>query len=122
MDEMLDRVGGYVSVVMTGSDLGTQKGPTISPDLYRSIAWPRYKKLWDLIKSKTDAKIFYHTCGAVRALIPDLIDAGIDILNPVQLSATGMEPHELKREFGMDLVFWGGGVDTQDYPSAELIF
>ena len=109
MAEMLDRVGSYVSVVLTGSDLGTQNGPTISPDLYRSIAWPHYKKLWDLIRSKTDAKIFYHTCGSVIPFIPMLIEGGVDALHPVQPKARGMGDRRwLKREIGADLTFWGG--------------
>ena len=109
MDELLTRVGDYVSVVMTGSDLGTQHGPAMSLDVYRSIVWPRYKRLWDLIKSKTDAKIFYHTCGSVIPFIPLLIEGGVDAIHPVQPKANGMgDRKQLKREFGSDVTFWGG--------------
>ncbi len=85
----------------------------MSPRTYQELIQPRHRRLFSFIKAQTPVKIFYHTCGAVRKLIPDLLDAGIDILNPVQISAKGMDLHELKREFGRDLVFWGGGVDTQ---------
>ena len=88
-------------------------GRCFSPDFYRSIVKPRQKKLVQHIKSLTDAKIWYHTCGSVVPLIPDLIDNGIDILNPVQISAASMDPTELKERWGRQLVFWGGGVDTQ---------
>jgi uroporphyrinogen decarboxylase len=109
MDEVLSRIGPYVSVVMTGSDLGTQRAPTISPQLYRSMVWPRYKKLWDSIRSKTEAKIFYHSCGSIYPMIPHLIEGGVDILHPIQPLATGMGDRErLKREFGDQLTFWGG--------------
>jgi uroporphyrinogen decarboxylase len=109
MDELLTRVGDYVSVVMTGSDLGTQHGPAISPDIYRAIVWPRYKKLWDLIKSKTKAKIFYHSCGSIIPFIPLLIEGGVDAIHPVQPKANQMGDRKwLKREFGTDITFWGG--------------
>ena len=109
MDELLTRAGDYVSVVMTGSDLGTQHGPAMSPDVYRSIVWPRYQKLWDLIKSKSDAKIFYHTCGSIIPFIPLLIEGGDDAIHPVQPKANGMgDRKQLKREFGSDVTFWGG--------------
>jgi uroporphyrinogen decarboxylase len=85
----------------------------MSPKIYRSLIQPRHKRLFSFIKAQAPVKLFYHTCGAVRVLIPDLIDAGIDILNPVQISASGMGLEALKRDFGRDLVFWGGGVDTQ---------
>jgi uroporphyrinogen decarboxylase len=85
----------------------------MSPRTYRQVIQPRHKCLFFFIKAQAPVKVFYHTCGAVRRLIPDLIEAGIDILNPVQISAADMDLRELKREFGKDLVFWGGGVDTQ---------
>ena len=91
-----------------------QDGMLISPRTYRKIVKPRHKKLFDFIKARTRAKIFFHSCGAVRAAIPDLIEAGIDILNPVQVSAAGMDSAELKREYGRDISFWGGAVDTQN--------
>ncbi len=106
-------VGDLIDVVMIGDDIGGQSGPLFSPDFYRQVVKPRQKQLVQHIKSLTKAKIWYHTCGSVVPLIPDLIDNGIDILNPVQISAANMDPNQLKRNFGRDLAFWGGGVDTQ---------
>ncbi|MFC1959772.1 uroporphyrinogen decarboxylase family protein [Chloroflexota bacterium] len=107
--EILDRVGPYVSVVLTGSDLGTQRAPSMSPETYKKLIWPHYKQLWDMIKSKTDAKIFYHSCGSIYPMIPHLIEGGVDILHPIQVKATGMDDRKrLKREFGKDITFWGG--------------
>ena len=109
----LGEIGDWVDVVIEADDLGGQNAPLMSPDTYCDLIQPRHKRLFAFIKAQAPVKLFYHTCGAVRPLIPALIDAGIDILNPVQISATGMDLHELKREFGRELVFWGGGVDTQ---------
>lgn len=107
--ETLARVGRYVQVVMTASDLGGQSGPLISEDLYRSVVWPRDKKLWDFIRSRTDAKIWYHTDGGVYPLIPCLIEGGVEALHPVQPGAAEMDDRRrLKREFGDRLTFWGG--------------
>jgi len=111
--EFMGQVGDLIDVVMIGDDIAGQSGPLFSPDFYRSIVKPRQKKLVQHIKSLTDAKIWYHTCGSVVPLLADLIDNGIDILNPVQISAANMDPIELKERWGQDLVFWGGGVDTQ---------
>ena len=102
-----------VDVVVEADDLGGQQAPLMSPRTYRQVIQPRHQRLFSFIKAQAPVKVFYHTCGAVRRLIPDLIEAGIDILNPVQISAADMDLSELKREFGRDLVFWGGGVDTQ---------
>jgi len=106
-------VGDIVDIVMIGDDLAGQGGPLFSPDFYRRVVKPRQKKLVSHIKNLTDAKIWYHTCGSCTEYIPDLIDNGIDILNPVQVSAENMAPQELKRKFGDVLTFWGGGIDTQ---------
>ena len=111
--EFLAQVGNLVDVVMIGDDIAGQSGPLFSPDFYRSVVKPRQKTLVQHIKSLTDAKIWYHTCGSAVPLLADLIDNGIDILNPVQISAANMDPARLKETFGRDLVFWGGGVDTQ---------
>jgi len=112
-DRILVEVGPYVDVVMVAEDLGTQGGPMVSPETYRRMIKPAQKRVWQFIKSRTPAKLFLHTCGAIRAFIPDLIEIGVDILNPVQVAARGMDPKELKAEFGRDLMFWGGGCDTQ---------
>jgi uroporphyrinogen decarboxylase len=85
----------------------------IDPELYRKLGMPRAKKIYDVVKSKSDIKVFLHTCGAVYDFLPYIIEAGVDIINPVQTSATGMDPQKLKNEFGKDLTFWGGGLDTQ---------
>jgi uroporphyrinogen decarboxylase len=112
-ERALAEIGDMVDVIVEADDLGAQNAPLMSPKTYRTLIQPRHRRLFSFIKDQAPVKVFYHTCGAVRKLIPDLIDAGIDILNPVQISAADMDLHELKREFGQDLVFWGGGVDTQ---------
>jgi uroporphyrinogen decarboxylase len=112
-DMFLDEVGEYVQVVAQGDDVAMQTGPFISPDMYRKFVKPRQKRLFDFIHSKTDAKIFYHSCGSVYDLIPDFIEIGVDILNPVQRSAANMDIETLKKEFGQDICFWGGGIDVQ---------
>ena len=109
----LDEVGDVVDVIMIGDDLAAQSGPLFNPEIYRKIVKPRHKQLVQYIKSRTGARIWYHTCGACRTYIPDLLDNGIDILNPVQISAADMDPEDLKKTFGRDLVFWGGGIDAQ---------
>lgn len=109
----LEFVGPYIQVFTFWDDLAGQNGWIINPEIYRKRIKPKHKRLVEAIKKKTDAKLFYHSCGATRGLIPDLIDTGFDILNPVQVSAKGMNTRELKAEFGRDIVFWGGGVDTQ---------
>jgi uroporphyrinogen decarboxylase len=109
----LAEIGDLVDVVMIGDDIGGQTGPLFSPEFYRKIVKPRQKKLVHYIKSLSSAKIWYHTCGSVIDYIPDLLDNGIDILNPVQISAENMDPRELKVRYGDRLAFWGGGIDTQ---------
>lgn len=109
----LDQVGEFLDVYQYGDDVATQESWMISPDLYVTLIKPRQRRLFDAIKSKTGAKIMYHGCGAVFELIPHLIEIGVDILNPVQVSARGMDSRRLKAAYGRDIVFWGGGVDTQ---------
>ncbi len=109
----LDHVGPYIQVFTFWDDLAGQNGWMINPALYRKLIKPKQKRLVEAIKKRTKAKLFYHSCGATRELIPDLIEIGFDILNPVQVSAKGMDTRELKADFGKDIVFWGGGVDTQ---------
>jgi len=109
----LDEVGDIVDVIMIGDDLAGQDGPLFNPVLYRRLVKPRHKRLVQYIKSRTRAKIWYHTCGACADLIPDLVDNGAEILNPVQISARNMKPEVLKRQFGGEICFWGGGVDAQ---------
>jgi uroporphyrinogen decarboxylase len=109
----LDELGQYLDVFTFWDDVCGQDGWLINPLLYRKMIKPKQRRLLEAIKKKTDAKVFYHSCGATAGLIPDLIDLGFDILNPVQVSARGMDTRRLKQEFGKDIVFWGGGVDTQ---------
>lgn len=105
---MLESAGDLADVVMFADDLASNDRPILSPALYRSVVKPRQRRYLDLIHSRTEARVVYHTCGAVYPLIWDLIDIGVDVLNPVQVSAAGMDPVRLKREFGRDLCFWGG--------------
>ena len=107
----LDEVGRYVQVVSTGDDLASQKDIIMSPGMFRRILKPFYKKYNDLIKSKTNAKIFFHSCGNIVKLIGELVDTGVDIINPVQVSAMG-DTAALKAKFGDKVSFWGG-IDTQ---------
>ncbi len=102
-----------IDVVQMSDDLAGQHGMLISPRSYRTFLKPLHREMFDFLHSKCDAKIFFHSCGSIRPVIPDLIEVGVDILNPVQVNATGMDSMELKQEFGKDLTFWGGGVDTQ---------
>jgi uroporphyrinogen decarboxylase len=113
-ERMLSEVGDVVDVVIEADDLAGQHRLLFSPETCRAFVKPRHIRVFSAIKRKAPhVKILFHSCGAVRPLIGDLIEAGIDILNPVQKSAAGMDLRELKREFGRDVVFWGGGVDTQ---------
>ncbi len=109
----MKEIGDIIDVVMIGDDLAGQNGPLFPPEVYRSMVKPRQKKLVQHIKSLTNSKIWYHTCGSVAEYIPDLMDNGIDILNPVQITAKDMDPGDLKNRFGEGLVFWGGGIDSQ---------
>jgi len=114
LNTLIDLFGDRVQVAMTtGTDFGTQRAPFISTAAYRDLFKPFHRRINELIHRRSNWKVFIHSCGSVYALIPDFIEAGFDILNPVQCSAAEMDPARLKREFGRDLVFWGGGVDTQ---------
>jgi len=109
----MHEIGDLVDVVMIGDDLAGQGGPLFSPKFYRAIVKPRQKALVQHIRSLTGAKIWYHSCGSLYEYIPDLIDNGVDIINPVQIGIVNMDPARLKREFGNRIVFWGGGIDAQ---------
>jgi uroporphyrinogen decarboxylase len=114
-ENALRLVGQNVMIVSEADDLASQNRLLIAPEIYRQLIKPRHARLFSFIKkqSAVPVKIFYHSCGAVSPLLPDLIESGIDILNPVQVSAQGMDTRELKRQFGRDLTFYGGGIDTQ---------
>jgi uroporphyrinogen decarboxylase len=107
----LDIAGPYIHVFRAADDLATQKGLLMSPKTYRTLLKPFYKKYFDFVKSKTEAKIFYHSCGNVAGLIDDLAEIGVEILNPVQVSALG-DTAALKARYGDKVTFWGG-IDTQ---------
>jgi uroporphyrinogen decarboxylase len=100
-------------VVLVNDDLGTQGGPMLSPDTYRATVKPYHARLYDYIKRKTGKPLLMHSCGSIARLIPDLIDMGVDAINPVQVSAADMDSAVLKRRYGDRLAFWGGGCDTQ---------
>ena len=107
-------VGNRVTAAyITGTDFGAQNGPFISPKSYRDLFKPFHTRVNDWVHQNTTWKTFIHSCGSVRALYPDFIDAGFDVHNPVQTSAAKMDPAELKAEFGDQITFWGGGIDTQ---------
>jgi hypothetical protein len=109
-----DAIGDRLSVVMvTGTDFGTQNGPFISTTAYRKLFQPFHRRVNDWIHQHTPWKTFIHSCGSIMAMMPDLIDAGFDIFNPVQCSAANMDPRTLKEKFGGKVTFWGGGIDTQ---------
>ena len=111
---LIEIFGDLVQVaVITGTDFGTQRGPFIKPAAYRDLYQPFHARVNDLIHRRTHWKTFIHSCGSVYDFLPDFIEAGFDVLNPVQCSAAKMDAPTLKREFGRQLTFWGGGVDTQ---------
>ncbi len=113
LDIVIKGVGKYVDILVFGDDMGTQNGPLISPEIFRELFKPRYKKMYDFVHNNSNCKVLFHSCGSVYEFIPDFIDMGIDILNPVQTNAANMDPKRLKLEFGRYLTFWGGGCETK---------
>ncbi len=113
LEKVCEAVGDVVDILRFGDDLGANNGPFMDPAIYRRIFKPRHTILCDYVHKHSQMKTFLHSCGSLRAIIPDLIEAGYDILNPIQTTAQGMEPAELKREFGHDITFWGGGCNTR---------
>lgn len=113
LERYADTVGPYLDVVMFEEDLGMQDRPIVSPEVYRKMIKPYQKELFSFAKSRCDAHLLLHSDGAVAPFIPDFIEMGVDILNPVQVSAAGMDSRVLKREFGQDICFWGGGCESQ---------
>ncbi|MFC1613963.1 uroporphyrinogen decarboxylase family protein [Gemmatimonadota bacterium] len=114
LEKFMGCVGQSIDVIVFGDDLGMQTGPQISPAMYREFFKPRHKLLWNRAKELGPVKVMLHSCGGIRELIPDLIEAGLDAVNPVQISCSGMDAAELKKEFGSEMVFWGGGCDTAE--------
>jgi uroporphyrinogen decarboxylase len=113
LEKFLDAIEGYVQIIQMGDDLGTQLAPQISPQMYRRFFKPRHKLIFERVRKRRGIHLFLHSCGSIVDLLPDLIEIGVEIINPVQTSARGMEPERLKREFGNEVTFWGGGCDTQ---------
>lgn len=114
LERFLGAAGPSIDIVLFGDDLGMQSGPQISPEMYRRIFKPRHSRMWRRAKELAPVKVMLHCCGGIRELLPDLIDAGLDTVNPVQISCAGMDAAGLKRDFGSDIVLWGGGCDTQE--------
>lgn len=114
LKKVKESMGDRLEVIfITGTDFGTQRGPFISPDAYRDLYKPFHKRINDWVHKNTGWKVFIHSCGGIIPLLDDIVDAGFDILNPVQCSAEGMDARKLKEVYGDKLTFWGGGVDTQ---------
>jgi len=114
LQRIYERVGEKISVVyVSGADFGAQNGPFISPKAYRDLYQPFHKIINTWVHQHTGWKTFIHSCGSVVRLYPDFIEAGFDVFNPVQTSAAGMDPQTLADQFGDQITFWGGGIDTQ---------
>jgi len=114
LEKWLKAVGPYIDIILFGDDLGGQNSSLISPDMYRRYYKPYHNKLWTRAREIEDVKVMLHSCGDIRELIPDLIEAGLDAINPVQINCKGMDASDLKTQFGDKLTFWGGGCDTRD--------
>ena len=113
LEKFLAVAGPYIEAIQMNDDLGTQESLQISPKLYRELIKPRQRQWIEFVKARTNAKVFLHCDGAIEPLLPDFIEIGIDVLNPLQTSARGMDPQIIKQKYGRDLSFWGGGVETQ---------
>ena len=113
LESYLAAVGPYIDVILFGDDLGMQSGPQMSRAMYREFFQPRHAKMWRRAKELADVKVMLHCCGGIRPILPDLIEAGLDATNPVQITCAGMGARQLKADFGDRLTFWGGGCDTR---------
>jgi len=114
MKKYWDAFGSDIDIVyICGTDFGTQNGPLLNPTIVKELYMPYYKKMNDWIHEHTTWKTLKHSCGAIFDVLPYLIEGGFDAINPVQCSAAGMDPKRLKDTYGKDILFWGGGVDTQ---------
>jgi uroporphyrinogen decarboxylase len=113
LKKFLPAVEELVDIISVGDDLGGQSGPLVSPEMYRTMIKPYQARVYESIRNHSSARLFLHSCGSIAALIPDLIEMGVQILNPIQTSARDMDPSVLKRRWGKEIVFWGGGCDTQ---------
>lgn len=113
LEKVCAAVGDVADILRFGDDLGTDHGPFMAPKTYRKLFKPRHKILCDYVKQHSGMKTYLHSCGSIYRLLPDLIEAGYDVINPVQITARDMEPEKLKRDFGSQITFWGGGCDTR---------
>ena len=113
LERYLRNVGPFIDIIGFGDDLGMQNGPQMSRAMYQEFFKPRHAKMWRRAKELADVKVMLHCCGGVRPLLPDLIEASLDAINPVQISCAGMDAAGLKRDFGNHITFWGGGCDTR---------
>ena len=112
--KVCEAVGDVCDILRFGDDLGMDSGPFMPPRLYRELFKPHHTRLCDYVHRHSGMRTFLHSCGSLHELLPDLIEAGYDVINPVQTNCRDMEPERLKREFGKDICFWGGGCDTRD--------
>jgi len=110
--KVCDTVGDVVDMIKFGDDLGTTTGPFFGPETYQQFFKPRHKQMCDYVKTHSKMHTYLHSCGSIYKLLPDLIDAGFEIVNPVQTNARDMDPKRLKAEFGKDVTFWGGGIEN----------
>ena len=113
LEKICSSVGDLVDIIRLGDDLGMNNGPIMSPETYRKFFKPRHTILCDYIKNNSNMHTFLHSCGSIYKLIPDLIEAGFEVINPVQTNSKDMQPERLKKEFGADITFWGAGADTR---------
>lgn len=114
LENVCKYLGDVADIIRFGDDLGMDSGPFMSPDKYATHFKPHHKRLCDYVKKHSNMKIFLHSCGSIYKLMPHLIEAGYDIINPVQTNCADMEAEKLKKEFGKDITFWGGGVNTRE--------
>jgi uroporphyrinogen decarboxylase len=114
LEKWLGAVGPHIDIILFGDDLGGQTGPLLSPTMYRKFYKRHHARMWQRAKELADVKVMLHSCGGIEPLLDDLIDAGLDATNPVQVTCTGMGPQHLKDRFGDRICFWGGGCDTRD--------
>lgn len=115
------KMGGYIDAIGINSDLGAQNSSLCSPQSYEECCYPYLKRFCEYVHETSDLKVFMHSCGAISNMLPYIADAGVDVINPVQISANGMDPVFLKKEFGDRLCFWGGGCDTQSILGAGSV-
>jgi uroporphyrinogen decarboxylase len=119
LGKILDKFGRYIQLITLSDDMGTQDRPMCRPRLIEQFSAPYLRRFCDFVHRNSDVKVFLHNCGSIKALIPLLIESGVDVLNPVQISAGNMDPAQLKAEFGERIIFWGGGCDTQNILAAQ---